>query len=80
MQIEEAEDEKALRNVCLEGIDLTMEAGYTKPIASIAMSEREELKDVLMCHYTLYHNKAVMDQLKSGLCILGVGDANEVPQ
>lgn len=28
-----------------------------------------------MLHYTLYRNKVVLDQLKSGLCVMGVADA-----
>ena len=39
------------------------------------MIGKPDLINTLMFHYTLYHNKAVLDQLKSGLCLLGVLDA-----
>ena len=51
-----------------------MEAGYTKPVALITMVGKQELR-CLMVHFTLFRNKAVLDQLKGGLCILGVADA-----
>lgn len=60
-----------------EGIDLTLEAGYTKPATAITLAGRQELMDTLMLHYTLYRNKAVLDQLKSGMSALGVLDALE---
>lgn len=39
------------------------------------MNEKQALTDTLVMHYTLFRNKAVFDQLKSGLSILGVAGA-----
>ena len=39
------------------------------------MTGKAELMDVRKFHYTLYRNKAVLDQLKSGLDVPGVMDA-----
>ena len=61
--------------MCSEEVDLIMEAGYAKPVIAITMTGKAELMDVLKFHYTLYRNKAVLDQLKSGLDVLGVMDA-----
>ena len=58
--------------MCLNDVDITLEAGYTKPICSITMKEKIELTNVVLRHYTLYRNKAVLDQLKDGLGVLGV--------
>lgn len=61
-----------LCEVCFEGIDFTLDAGYTKPITAITLDGRAEIMKALMLHYTLYRNKAVLNQLKSGLTTLGV--------
>lgn len=74
-QVSEASDEKALQAVCMEGMDMLLEAGYSKPIACITLAGRADLTSTLMYHYTLYRNKAVLDQLKDGLSALGVLDA-----
>ena len=71
----EASDDKALQAVCMEGVDMVLEAGYSKPIASITLAGKADLTGTLIYHYTLYRNKAVMDQLKDGLSALGVLDA-----
>ena len=61
-----------MQEVCLEGADLTLEAGYTKPITAIDIPGKTELMNTLRYHYTLYRNKVVLDQLRSGLSVLGV--------
>ena len=64
-QIDQALDELTLRTVTFEGIDVTLDAGYSKPISAITLDGKQELMDTLKLHYTLYRNKAVLDQLKS---------------
>lgn len=54
---------------------MTLEAGYTLAVTSIGMGGKSELLRTLMLHHTLLRNKAVLDQLKSGLSALGVLDA-----
>ena len=61
--------------MCLDAVDIVVDAGYNKPVTTITMSSKSELMHVLMLHYTLYRNKAVLDQLQSGLSTLGALDA-----
>ena len=70
-------DDRALKDVCTEAVDVIIEAGYAKPVTALTMAGKQELINTLMYHYKiiLYRNKAVMDQLKAGLTILGVLDA-----
>lgn len=56
-------------------VDQTIEAGYTKPISKITVGDKLELMNTMMFHSTLFRSKAVLDQLKEGLCALGVLDA-----
>lgn len=65
----------SLQEVCSEGLDLILESGFNKPITAITLDHKKELATTLMLHYTLYRNKAALDQLKSGLSVLGVADA-----
>ena len=64
-----------MRAVCLKSIDAILEAGYTLPVASIAMEGKTELVQIICLHHVLLRNKAVLDQLKEGLSVLGVEDA-----
>ena len=54
--------------VCTGGIDLhvLLEAGYSSFHLDDVQSQ------TLMHHFILYRNVAVMDQLKSGLAVLGI--------
>lgn len=74
-QIEAATDESTLRQVCEGGLNLIVESGFTKPVTSITITSKLEVMNALMMHFTLYRNKAVFDQLRSGLEVLGVSDA-----
>ena len=51
-------------------MDIILDAGYSKPLVTISLDCKQELTSTLMLHYTLYRNKAVLDQLKSGLKVL----------
>lgn len=53
-------------------VDLTIDAGYTKPLSSITLDDKGEIMRTLMLHFTLFRSKAVLDQLKEGLKALGV--------
>ena len=75
MQIEAASDVHSLREICFKAIDVTLDAGYTLPVTSIEIEGRKELVRTLMLHHVLLRNKAVLDQLKSGLSTLGILDA-----
>ena len=56
-------------------MEILLESGYSKPITTITVSSKQELISTLIFHYTLYRNKAVLDQMKSGLNVLGVAQA-----
>ena len=51
-------------------MDIILDAGYSKPLVTISLDCKQELTSTLMLHHTLYRNKAVLDQLKSGLKVL----------
>ena len=53
---------------------MILEAGYTKLLRSVTMDERHEISRALFLHYTIFRSKAELDQLKSGLNVLGVSD------
>ena len=52
-----------------------MESGYSKPTALIKMPDRDGLVGVLTKNYTILRSKAEFDQLRTGLAVLGVGEA-----
>lgn len=56
----------------MNNIDLAMECGWSKPIANLELTSREELKKVICVHHILLKCKAEMDQLREGLVALGV--------
>ena len=49
-----------------------VESGYSR---AVSMEFKAELISTLKYHYTLYCNKAAMDQLKAGLNVVGVSEA-----
>ncbi|XP_062519771.1 uncharacterized protein LOC134194818 isoform X2 [Corticium candelabrum] len=73
-QIEVVADDSTLQDICSSGIDVLIEAGYTKPVSQISLENKTEVAKTLVIH-TLYRSKAVLDQLKSGLATLGLLDA-----
>lgn len=68
-------DDESLQNVFLEGLDHISEAGYSKPFTAMSLALKKELCDTLRCHFTVYRNIPVMNQLKTGLAELDVLDA-----
>ena len=75
MQINKAEDAQALQQVCLQAVDTTIGAGYTLPVTSVQLGDRDHLIQTLRLHYVLLRSKAVLDQLITGLSCLGVLDS-----
>lgn len=63
------------RQAYSNGIEMIIEAGYSKPMSAITITSKQEIRSTLKLHYMLFRNKACMDQLKSGLAALGVLDA-----
>lgn len=71
-QIQEASDDITMQQVYTRSMDLVLESGYNKPATLIGIHSKQELSSTLRLHFTLYRNKAVIDQLKCGLLQLGV--------
>ena len=74
-QIEEATDDTVLRSVCLEAVDTTMEARYTRPIATVTIEDKNSIVQIIKLHFVLVRSKAVLDQLMCGLTCMGVVQA-----
>ena len=70
-----ADDDATLRAICLADFEITLNAGYTKPVAFITTADRDELVEIIKHHYVLYRSKAALDQLLEGLSTFGVADA-----
>lgn len=64
-----------LQEICEENLDVLIDSGYTLPVQSIKMNNKHNLIKTIILHTTVLKNKAVIDQLKSGLSSLGVLDA-----
>lgn len=74
VQIMDCVDADGLRKVAMANIDLILECGWSKPVLSLQLGQKEELKRVLCLHHVLLKSKAEMDQLREGLATLGVAD------
>ena len=57
LQIENAKSNSELQEVCSSGMDLILDAGYSKAIASISLDSKQELTNTLVLHYTLYRTQ-----------------------
>ena len=67
-----ANNDETLRDVCLHNVDLSLEAGYSLPVAQIQMKDKDKLIKTLLLHHVLFRSKAVLDQLMHGLTACGV--------
>ncbi len=74
-QIESAVDNESLRDICLDSMELAIEAGYNKPLVNLCSTDKSGLLQTLGLHFTIFCSKAVLDQFKEGLQTLGVLDA-----
>lgn len=54
---------------------MIIDAGYTKPIPNVTVVNRDELIHCIKMHNCILKIKAELDQLRSGLCLLGVWEA-----
>ncbi len=50
-----------------------MDAGYSRPLTFVSITDKDRLLSVVTKHYTLLRNKAELDQLREGLSALGIG-------
>jgi hypothetical protein len=70
-------DEEEFTKICLAHMDEIIDSGYTKPVSTISLDDRESLTQCLKKHLCILKTKGELDQLKSGLNSLGVGRAME---
>ena len=61
----------------MEGSDVLLEGGYSKPINSVVINQKEELMRAVKMHFTILQCKGELDQLRNGLSVKGVGDVLE---
>ena len=66
-----------LRRLVRDNSELILDAGYTKNLQSITISDKELIIRALFLHCTIYRSMAELDQLKAGLNVLGVGNEME---
>ena len=57
---------------------ILLDAGYNKNLQYVTVEDKEEMIRTLFLHYTIYRNKAELDQIKLGLNILGIADEMKV--
>ena len=61
-----------LRRLVRDNTDLILDAGYTKDLRNITIVDKEHIIRALFLHSTIYRSMAELDQLKTGLNVLGV--------
>lgn len=58
----------------MEGADLVIEAGFSKPITRLTFADKVELIHIIALHHTILKCKAEVDDLLNGLGALGVDE------
>ena len=58
-----------------DAVDTTIGAGYTLPVTSVQLGDRDPLIQILRLHYVLLRSKAVLDQFITVLSCLAVLDS-----
>lgn len=56
-------------------MEIILNAGYTKPLYTLELSDKVELVKTLKLHYTLLRSLAEINQFKEGLMAHGVADS-----
>ena len=70
----DAPDEDSLRSVVLDNLDAVADTGFSKPISAIKMEDADVIFHCIALHHTILKSKAELDDLCSGLDVLGVRD------
>ena len=73
-QLQQIEDEAMFRQQLASHSDVIYESGYRKPITTSTLAQKEEIVMAIFLHQTVYSCLAELNQLKSGLNVLGVVD------
>ena len=61
-----------MRRLLAANNDIICESGYTKPLASASLSDKEEISRTIFLHQTIFRSMAEWGQLRRGLNVLGV--------
>ena len=74
IQIKESTGKEELLQILSEEevIDLVTEAGYTKSLSSVELSDRNNLISTITTYHIFIKTKAMMDQFKEGLEDTGI--------
>ena len=67
----------SLRTLVRDNNELILDAGYTRDLQSITITEKEHIIRALFLHCTIYRSMAELDQLKAGLNVLGICEEME---
>ena len=63
------------KDVLMDAADVLVDCGFVKSPSSITLHERSAIVKAISLHYIVFRSKAELDQLRSGLQTLGVGEA-----
>lgn len=74
LQLQQTEDESKFHDLLASQSDLICDSGYQKPTATSTLANKHEIVTTIFLHQTVYSCLAELDQLKSGLNVLGVVD------
>ena len=74
LQLQQTEDLKEFRELVNSRCDLIFDSGYQKPLAISTLANKNEIIRAIFLQQTVYSCLAELDQMKSGLNILGVID------
>lgn len=64
----------SLQRLVRDNYEVILDAGYTKDLQSLTITDKELIIRALFLHWTIYRSMAELDQLKAGLNELGVCD------
>lgn len=78
LQMYNAEDDDEFKRLCAENMETIIDSGYTKAMSAVNLAGWDGLIQCVKKHNCILKTKAELDQLKSGLCILGMGSAMEM--
>ena len=72
--MQKIDDQALLQQIVLQHSDVVINSGFSKPLASVKLSDKTEISRAVGLQYTLLQCLAEVDQLKKGLSSLGLLD------
>ena len=77
-QITKATTDNVVQSVASEYSEMILESGFTKASSAITLADKEDMIKALCLPHIIFKCKGELDQLKEGLCTLGVAAAVKV--